>query len=169
MILRIEDHDRQRCRPEYETRAPRRSRGARIRAGPADDRIAAERGAVAVPAADNGAAYAAAFAGLDAKGLVYACDCSRSTFAAWVAAHGRAWSGPGCPGGCADRGLARSAAGFAWRIALGDGLETWADLVLGLQRGRPSEPGDLPVRDRTATGPTRSASSSTTSATASIS
>jgi glutamyl-Q tRNA(Asp) synthetase len=31
---------------------------------------------------------------------------------------------------------------------LGDGIETWADLVLGSQSGLPSRTGDLAIRDR---------------------
>ena len=97
---------------------------------------------------DNGPAYATALADLDAIGLVYACDCARSTFSAWAADHGRAWSGPGCPGGCAGRGIARATAGVTWRVALGGGREAWTDLVGGPQCGEPAESGDLPVRDR---------------------
>lgn len=148
VVLRIEDHDRQRCRPEYE--AALLDDLEALGLVPDRPTIASLRTAAPSPyrQRDNGAAYAAALATLDADGLVYACDCSRSTFVAWAAAHGRSWSGPGCPGGCAERRLARSAAGVAWRVALGDGDEAWADLVLGPQRGRPSEAGDLPVRDR---------------------
>jgi glutamyl-tRNA synthetase len=78
---------------------------------------------------------------------VYPCDCSRATFAAWSEAHGRAWSGPGCPGGCLERGLdARPA--LPLRAALGAGDEAWADLLLGARSGPVAIDGDLPVRDR---------------------
>ncbi len=148
VVLRIEDHDRQRCRPEYEAAllddlkalgfVPDEPTIDALQAGrPSDFRQS-----------DNSVAYEAAARQLDAKGLVYACDCSRSTFAEWAAAHVRPWSGPGCPGGCAGRGLAREALGVTWRVSLGDGDETWMDLVQGAQSGAVAPRGDLPVRDR---------------------
>lgn len=149
VILRIEDHDRQRCRPEFEAAllddlealgfVPDLPSIASLRTGdPSPYRQS-----------DNGAAYEAAVAALDARGLVYACDCSRSTFGDWAAALGREWSGPGCPGACTTRGLARDAAGVAWRVTLGGGAETWADLALGAQVGAATATGgDLPIRDR---------------------
>lgn len=97
---------------------------------------------------DNGAAYGTAVALLERVAPVYACDCTRSTFSAWTADHGRAWSGPGCPGGCADRRLARDATGVAWRVGLGGGNERWTDLVLGPQAGPVTGSGDLAIRDR---------------------
>ena len=147
-MLRIEDHDRQRCRPEFEAallddlealgfEPDEPSIGSLRHGGPSPYRQS-----------DNDQAYAAAVAELDAQGLVYACDCSRSTFSAWAADRGRAWSGPGCPGGCRERGPARDAAGVAWRVALGNGDEPWTDLVLGRQPGAPAAGGDLPIRDR---------------------
>ena len=148
VLLRIEDHDRQRCRPEYEAALlgdlealgfqPDEPSIASLRAGaPSSFR---QR--------DNDGAYAAALADLDAQGLAYACDCARSTFSVWAADHGRAWSGPGCPGGCAGRGLARAAAGVTWRVALGGGREAWTDLMLGSRSGEASAGGDPPIRDR---------------------
>lgn len=148
VILRIEDHDRQRCRPEYETALLDDLEALGFE--PDEPSIASLR--TGAPSAyrqrDNGAAYAAAAAALDARGLVYACDCSRSTFAEWAIGHGRPWSGSGCPGGCASRGLAREGSGVAWRAALGGDSEAWADLVLGSRSGEPSAGGDLPIRDR---------------------
>ncbi len=148
VILRIEDHDRQRCRSEFE-RALLDDLEA-LGFAPDEPPIASFR--TGAPSAyrqrDNRAAYAAAVEPLDASGLVYACDCSRSTFVTWAAAHGRAWSGPGCPGGCEDRRLSMTAPGVAWRVALGDGVEAWTDLVLGPQSGELSAGSDLPIRDR---------------------
>lgn len=148
MVLRIEDHDRQRCRPEFE--AALLDDLEALGFVPDEPPLDSFRSGSPSPyrQSDNGPAYAAAVAGLQARGLVYACDCSRTTFAAWAAAHGRRWSGPGCPGGCAMRGLADDDAGVAWRVALGDGEERWTDLVLGEVAGEPSAGGDLPIRDR---------------------
>ena len=148
VILRIEDHDRQRCRPEFEVALL--DDLEELGFVPGEPLMAALR--TGAPSSyrqqDNGAVYAATAAELDSRDLVYACDCSRSTFAAWTAARGQPWSGPGCPGGCAGRGLARDAADVAWRVMLGDGIESWADLALGSQSGMPSRTGDLAIRDR---------------------
>ena len=148
VILRIEDHDRQRCRPEYEAAllddlealgfVPDEPSIAELR----DGRPSSYR------QSDNGGAYATAVSMLDAQGLVYACDCTRTTFARWAAANGAGWAGPGCPGGCAGRGLDRQAGTTTWRVALGGGEEAWIDLVLGPQSGRAAIRGDLPIRDR---------------------
>jgi glutamyl/glutaminyl-tRNA synthetase len=148
VILRIEDHDRQRCRPAFEA-ALLDDLGA-LGFEPDEPTIESLRAGSASPyrQSDNGPAYAAAAAELRARGLVYACDCSRATFAAWAAAHGRAWHGPGCPGGCATRGLVSDASGVGWRAALGGGEESWTDVALGPSSGEPSSGGDLPVRDR---------------------
>ena len=81
---------------------------------------------------------------LRADDLVYGCDCTRSTFAAWAAANGRAWAGPGCPGGCRARDLD----GPVLRVALGDGSEAWSDGLAGPCRADVAESGDLPIRDR---------------------
>jgi glutamyl/glutaminyl-tRNA synthetase len=146
VLLRIEDHDSQRCRPELETAllddlgrlglAADEPSTDELRAGPSTYRQS-----------DNGAAYAAALEQLTGAADVYACDCSRSTFAAWREAHGRPWTGPGCPGGCLGRGLLPRR-DLTIRIALGEGDEAWTDLLVGLRSGPVSPEGDLPVRDR---------------------
>jgi glutamyl-tRNA synthetase/glutamyl-Q tRNA(Asp) synthetase len=145
--LRIEDHDRQRCRPEYESGllddldrlgiAADQPSTDELRAGPSSFRQS-----------DNGAVYVDALARLAAATDVYACDCSRSTFGAWRESHGRAWTGPGCPGGCLGRQLDRDRGDLTIRAALGDGQEAWSDLLGGGRSGTVSAEGDLPVRDR---------------------
>ncbi|MBI2763359.1 MAG: tRNA glutamyl-Q(34) synthetase GluQRS [Chloroflexi bacterium] len=148
VVLRIEDHDRQRCRPEYETAiledlealgfVPDEPVLATFRTGRASG----------YRQSDNDELYAGAVARLGELGLVYACDCSRGTFTQWASAHGRPWAGGGCPGACAARGLSRSRRGVALRVALGDGDEEWTDEVLGGQSGPAATTGDLPIRDR---------------------
>jgi glutamyl/glutaminyl-tRNA synthetase len=152
VILRVEDHDRQRCRPGYESAllddldrlgiAADEPTTDELRSGPSPFRQS-----------DNGQLYGAALQRLADVAAVYACDCSRSTFAAWREANGRPWSGPGCPGGCRDRRLARSGerglgAELALRAALGEGPESWDDLLLGPAGGSVGADGDLLVRDR---------------------
>jgi glutamyl-Q tRNA(Asp) synthetase len=146
VVLRIEDHDRGRCRPEYETALLEELEWLGFR----PDRpalVELRGGSSAYRQSDSNDAYATALAALRDRGLVYACDCSRSTFASWAAAHGRPWSGPGCPGGCRDRRLSDSG-GVGLRVALGTGVETFDDRLVGPQVGEPSAIGDLLARDR---------------------
>jgi glutamyl-Q tRNA(Asp) synthetase len=154
VLLRIEDHDRQRCRPEYEVALL----DDLDRLGLAADEPSADelRGRPSTyRQSDNDARYAGALANLRGHGLVYACDCSRTTFEAWRAAHGRAWTGPGCPGGCRERGLSIDRAltgsartGLSLRVVLGDGEETWKDVLRGPSTAPVAAGGDLPIYDR---------------------
>lgn len=136
VLLRIEDHDRERSRPEYDAAILEDLAwlGFVPDAGPVRQR-------------ESSAPYDAALQRLRADGLVYSCDCTRSTFATWSAEHGEPWHGPGCPGVCRDRGLAEDN-GRTLRVALGSGAEGWNDRCLGRQVGEPSAAGDIPVRDR---------------------
>jgi glutamyl-Q tRNA(Asp) synthetase len=146
VLLRIEDHDRQRCRPEYETALL----DDLDRLGIAADQPSTadlRTGESAYRQSDNGRAYAAALEQLAATTDVYACDCTRSAFSAWRARHGRPWSGPGCPGDCRTRGL-QPRGDRTIRAALGDGVEAWEDALGGPRSGAVSPDGDLPVRDR---------------------
>jgi glutamyl/glutaminyl-tRNA synthetase len=135
VLLRIEDHDRQRGRPEYD---------AAILEDLAWLDFQPDLGPVRQTDADALAAYEGALERLRKGGLVYGCDCTRATFAAWAAEHGRTWSGPGCPGACRDGAVA----GPVLRVALGDGWETWADHLLGEREAEVAQNGDLPIRDR---------------------
>ena len=146
VILRLEDHDRQRSRPEHESRLlddldrlgliPDRPSTAELRGGPSDYRQS-----------DCGPRYAAALERLLDSGVAYACDCARSTFAAWRSTHGRSWSGAGCPGGCRGRAMPLES-GLGIRLSLGDGDEAWTDVMSGGQRGPVAPDGDLLARDR---------------------
>jgi glutamyl/glutaminyl-tRNA synthetase len=133
VLLRIEDHDRQRCRPEYDAALLEDLEwlGFRADLGP-------------VRQSDDDAPYRDALAALQAQGLVYGCDCSRATFEAWTQQTEGLWSGPGCPGACSVRGLA----GPVLRVALGGGQEAWMDGVVGPCAGDVATSGDLPIRDR---------------------
>jgi glutamyl/glutaminyl-tRNA synthetase len=135
VLLRIEDHDRQRCRPAYD---------AALLEDLAWLGFRADLGPVRQSDPHALAAYDAAFARLRSDELVYGCDCTRSTFAAWAADRGRPWTGIGCPGGCRERRLD----GPAIRVALGAGGESWMDELVGPCRDEVAPAGDLPVRDR---------------------
>ena len=135
MLLRIEDHDRQRSRPEFD-------------AALLEDLdwlgFVPDGGPVRQSDIDAQRAYAEACERLSLDALVYGCDCTRSTFAAWARASGRAWSGPGCPGRCRKRRLE----GPVLRAVLGEGSESWMDAALGPCQGAVAADGDLPIRDR---------------------
>ena len=135
VLLRIEDHDRQRCRHEFDAALLEDLEwlGVRPDAGP-----------VRQSDADAQLAYGESRDRLTAAGLMYGCDCTRSTFAAWAAAHGTAWSGPGCPGDCRRRGVS----GPVLRVALGGGSEAWMDALVGAREADVAPSGDLPIRDR---------------------
>jgi glutamyl-tRNA synthetase/glutamyl-Q tRNA(Asp) synthetase len=146
VVLRIEDHDRGRSRPAFEAGLlddldrlglrPDQPSTAELRAGPSPYRQS-----------DDEAPYAQALDRLRDAGLVYACACSRSTFEAYAAEHGRPFEGPGCPGGCRALGLAEDP-GRSLRVALGGGSEAWTDLLAGPIADDATPAGDLPVRDR---------------------
>jgi glutamyl/glutaminyl-tRNA synthetase len=138
VLLRIEDHDRQRSRAAFD---------AAILEDLAWLGFVADDGPARQTDPDALAAFDGALARLTAEDLVYRCACTRSTFAAWARDHGRDWTGPGCPGACRRRTLPGDAA-TSLRVALGAGTESFDDLLLGPQSGEPAAAGDLIVRDR---------------------
>jgi glutamyl/glutaminyl-tRNA synthetase len=147
VLLRVEDHDRQRSRREHETAIL--DDLERLGLLPDEPPIRAFRaGATAFRQSDSDAVYAAAFARLATAGLVYACACSRSTFAAWEAEHGRPWRGIGCPRGCRSARLGLDAPGVGLRAAVGAGSERWVDILAGPMADEPAATGDPLVRDR---------------------
>ena len=132
VMLRIEDHDRQRSRPAFDRAV-------------LEDLdwlgFVADEGPVRQSDAAAQAACEAALGRLRHAGLVYACDCSRSTLAV------AGWIGPGCPSRCRGRDLAEGP-GRALRVQLSGGDETWMDLAIGPCRAAVAPAGDLPIRDR---------------------
>lgn len=146
VVLRIEDHDRQRSRRAFETDLlddlerlglePDRPALAALRSGPSPYRQS-----------DCGDEYRAAIDRLRAADRIYACDCSRSTFERWERERGTPFAGPGCPGGCRKRALPEIA-GTGLRAALGGGLERWVDALAGPMADEVAARGDLLVRDR---------------------
>ncbi len=135
ILLRIEDHDRQRSRQEFE---------AAILEDLAWLGFAADE--PLVRQSERGAIYEDALGRLRARGLVYACRCSRSEIEG-----GRA-SGTSeelrYGGSCRDRGL-HEGPGLGLRVRLEPSVERFVDLEHGPQEQRPSEQcGDLLARDR---------------------
>src|SRR5215510_8728467 len=126
ILLRIEDHDRQRSRPEFERAIVEDLAWLGFAAdGPM------------VRQSERGALYEDALKTLRAKGLIYACGCSRAR----IAGLNR------YPGTCRERGLA-DGAGMSLRVRLDPSVERFVDSVHGPQEQRPSEQcGDLVIRD----------------------
>lgn len=127
-LVRIEDIDRDRCRPEFE-------------AG-----IFADLGWLGLRwpepvmrQSGRGAAYAAALDRLRGMGLVYACACTRREIALSAPQEGA--EGPVYPGTCRGRGLPEE--GAALRLDLGRALALagplgWEDVAAGLQAVDPA-------------------------------
>ncbi len=142
VLLRIEDHDRQRSRPEFE---------ASILEDLAWLGFVADGPPVRQSARDG--IYRGALDRLRAQGRVYACECSRQQIleAARRPDHptGRdATTELWYPGTCASKSLP-DAPGRTLRVRLPRSEETFDDLLLGLQTQVPSDQcGDLVVRDR---------------------
>lgn len=144
VLLRIEDHDRQRCRPEYED-------------GIFDDMewLGFEPANEFRPLAgkfrqsDCDAAYATALKDISARAFVYRCVCTRKILQA------KARAGPGgervYPGLCrnADHPAERPhGLRLAWEAGKA-AEERFADGLLGPQSQRPEQQcGDLLLRDR---------------------
>jgi len=133
VLLRIEDHDRQRSRPEYERAILEDLEWLGF---VADEPF--------VRQSDRSAIYEGALARLRSAGLVYACDCSRKD----IAAAGESDTELRYPGTCASKGLPEKP-GLGLRVRLAPSVESFDDLVHGPQAQRPWEQcGDLLVRDR---------------------
>ena len=126
VLLRIEDHDRERSRPEFEAAVLEDLAWLGFAA---DEPLTRQ--------SERGDLYERALDGLRARGLTYACECSRAAIGA----------GP-YPGSCRDRHLPETP-GLAIRVRLEPTVERFDDLRLGPQEQRPSvQCGDLLVRDR---------------------
>ena len=144
ILLRIEDHDRERSKAEFETAilddldwlgfAPDILPTSAFRAGRCDGRQS-----------DRGAVYATAAARLQAQGLLFGCGCTRTE----LETAPRSSSGEVIhTGHC--RELRRDAVpGLGWRVQMDEGVEPFDDLRLGPQHQEPStQCGDLLIRDR---------------------
>jgi glutamyl-tRNA synthetase/glutamyl-Q tRNA(Asp) synthetase len=146
VLLRVEDHDRGRSRPEYEAAALEDLEWLGLvpdLGTPAELRL----GASLYRQSDCDGAYAAALEELARTARVYACDCTRREIAAEVGDPLNQETR--YPGRCRDRGLPL-ADGRGIRVVQEPGAETFADALLGVVTQVPSEQcGDLLLRDRT--------------------
>jgi glutamyl/glutaminyl-tRNA synthetase len=134
VLLRIEDHDRERCRPEYE-------------AGILEDLawLGYTSDSPLVRQSERDAIYREAVDVLARQGLVYGCDCSRKDIESRIEHRS---SELRYSGRCRDRGLALTD-GVGWRVQMDPGVETFVDGILGFQEQDPSQQcGDVLIRDR---------------------
>jgi len=144
VLLRIEDHDQERSRPEFERAilddldwlgfAPDIYPTAAFRAG----RCAGRQ-------SDRADEYLAAAADLNARGLVYGCACTRAAMVAGARSAAGEWVHPDS---CRDQRSGLEA-GLGWRVRIDPGVERFDDLRLGSQVQDPAaQGGDLLIRDR---------------------
>ncbi len=146
VLLRIEDHDRERSRAEYEQAIlDDLDWLGFVPDEPSTD--AYRRGPCAWRQSERGAVYQAALDQLRARGLVYACACSRADIAGRMGGPGDAGE-VRYPGTCREKALAE-APGLGLRVRLDPSVERFDDLRHGPQEQQPSaQCGDLLVRDR---------------------
>ena len=135
VLLRIEDHDRTRCRPAYETAI----REDLTWLGFTPDEEAPRQ-------SERGARYTEVLTMLERRNLVYPCYCSRRNIAA--PAGDLFNEETRYPGRCRNRVL-RPSSTPARRVVMESGAEAFTDLVLGVQQQSPADQcGDFLVRDR---------------------
>lgn len=145
VLLRIEDHDRTRCRPEFEQAILDDLDwfGLVPDIAPTDS---FRSGSSLYRQSDSIVHYEAALERLRAAGLAYVCACSRKDIANEVP--DVANEETRYPGTCRSLSL-EPEAGRGWRVVMGPGEEAFDDMRLGPQRQDPSRQcGDLLARDR---------------------
>jgi glutamyl-tRNA synthetase/glutamyl-Q tRNA(Asp) synthetase len=143
VLLRIEDHDRDRSRPVFEAGIlddldwlgfrPDIFPTSVFRAGPCEGRQS-----------DRNRHYVQAAEILRLQGRLFACDCTRKVLAAGrrTASGERIYQGR-----CRDRHLPLES-GVGWRVRVDPGVERFVDLRLGPQEQEPaSQCGDILIRD----------------------
>ena len=147
VVLRLEDHDRSRCRPEYEAALLEElDTFGFVPDAYGTDSFRADRTAHPARQSNQDGRYAAALASLAAGGMVYPCRCSRRMIAEPQALPDGAE--PRYPGTCRSAQLAPDATP-ARRVLLAPGPWAFEDLRLGRIVQEPAaQCGDLLVRDR---------------------
>jgi glutamyl/glutaminyl-tRNA synthetase len=137
VLLRLEDHDRQRSRPEYEAEILRDMAWLGFAADEAP-----------VRQSGRGDTYTHALARLRRDGLVYGCTCTRSEIAGAKAGATGADDELRYPGTCRERGLVEGE-GVGLRVRLEPSVERFVDLRHGPQEQCPARQcGDVLARDR---------------------
>jgi glutamyl/glutaminyl-tRNA synthetase len=141
VILRIEDHDRERCRPEYD-------------AGILEDLdwLGYHPDFPLVRQSERGAIYREAFEILAAQRLVYGCACTRAEIEARRATSDASGTAEIAElrydGHCRRRSVPLDDR-VGWRVRIDAGVERFVDGILGPQAQDPSQQcGDVLIRDR---------------------
>jgi glutamyl/glutaminyl-tRNA synthetase len=144
VLLRLEDHDRVRCRPEYEAALLEDLEwlGLEPDIGAAESRQAPS----AYRQSDCGGIYEEALRALGGRSVIFGCECSRRDIAA---ENGDPFNQETpYPGRCRERGLPPGP-GRGTRLRIGAGAERFTDALLGEQVQQPAaQCGDLLLRDR---------------------
>ena len=126
VLLRIEDHDRTRSRPEFENALLEDLTWLGFEA---DGEVTRQ--------SERSAVYASALEDLRQRGLIYACECSRSDIGTVR-----------YPGTCREKNLPESP-GLGIRVRLERAAECFEDLRLGWHEQHPYDQcGDVFLRDR---------------------
>ena len=137
VLLRIEDHDRQRSRVEFE-RAILEDLAW----------LGFKHDGDLVRQSERSPIYHKALQRLIDRGLVYGCTCSRAEIASGTGSREPGDGEPRYPNTCRDKGIPLSN-DVGWRVIIEPGVERFFDEILGPQEQDPSEQcGDLLVRDR---------------------
>jgi len=145
VMLRIEDHDRDRSRPEFE-RAILDDLDWLGFVADVHPTAAFRRGRCEGRQSDREEVYRSALQQLVRANVVYACECTRRALT------GAPGPEPGremrYPGNCRDKRLPLID-GYGWRVRLDDSVERFDDALLGPQSQWPAaQCGDLLIRDR---------------------
>jgi glutamyl-Q tRNA(Asp) synthetase len=134
VLLRIENHDRQRSRKEHEQAILEDL-----------DWLGFTWDGPVARQSERDAVYTTALDSLRARGLVYACECTRRDIGSSAGAGSVERTYPGT---CAGKALPEGA-GVGIRVRLSPAVERFDDIVKGHQEQRPFDQcGDLLVRDR---------------------
>lgn len=148
VVLRMEDHDRGRCRPEYERSILRDLNWLGLEVEP-ESRRSFEAGPSAWRQSDTPERYRDAVARLAGAATVFGCECSRRSMAAAAGAGPEPGEELRYPGTCRDKGL-ELVDGRGIRVVLADRAVGFEDLRLGTVSQHPARQcGDLLLRDQT--------------------
>lgn len=146
VLLRVEDHDRQRCRPEFESALldDLDWLGFRPDVQPTD---AFRAGACDGRQSDRDTYYRAAVERLHGAGLIYGCACTRRDIEA-ATGEGPPSDELRYPGTCRHHGIPLGD-DVGWRVRLPDDPVPFDDAVHGPTTQTPAQQcGDLLIRDR---------------------
>jgi glutamyl-Q tRNA(Asp) synthetase len=137
VLLRIEDHDRQRSRAEFDTAIIEDLAWLGF----------AHDGDI-VRQSERASIYPKALQQLIDRDLVYGCTCTRADLAFGTGSQDAGAGEPRYPNTCRHKGIPLGH-DVGWRVRMDSGVERFVDEILGPQEQNPGDQfGDLLVRDR---------------------